>query len=149
MKLHKKTRTRFHKADGAPVEFSWPPTAPEPFRGHKYPIYTKGGRAFSIRLESVKRRSSGTKVIAVVDNDSNRPMIGLQGVRLDDGSYESEPERVHAVYENQLAQEASQRNVFRAGEQRQSLRREDRESSVPTSTRSQRTKERHVKGLAA
>jgi hypothetical protein len=104
MKLAKKTRRRIYEAQGKPVEITWPTSAPEAMKGHRYPVYTKEGRAFQIRVEAIKRGAT-TKCVVKIDADPFRPMFGLAGQRNDAGDYESEPERVSAEYEARRALE--------------------------------------------
>lgn len=109
MKLAKVTRKRLREAQGKPIECKWPASAPEALSGHKYPVYGKDGFLFQVRVEAVKRRQSNGETVThatiVIDADPHRPMVGLQGVRREDGSYESEPERVDAAFEEKRAME--------------------------------------------
>lgn len=104
MKLHKKTRERLRAASPKPVEFKWNQDE-DPKRGKVYRVYGSDPHKplFNIRVEGVK----GQKVVARIDADPYRPMVGLKGQRNELGDYEDEPERVSAEWEAELAMRAS------------------------------------------
>lgn len=120
MRLPKPTRKLLASAEGKTREIPWPPSAPEAVRGRKYPIHNKDGhKAFEIRLESVSRTPEGIVVVAKVDGDPFRPMIGLKGTRSEQGDYQSEPERVDARTETLLAQDGRQKTTLAGASNRQ------------------------------
>jgi hypothetical protein len=117
MNLPKATRKKLYEAEGKPISISWPLDAPEAHGGKRYAVYSEedGGKLFTIRLERSKRSPYGTKAMVRIDSDPVRVLPGLAGARLEDGSYETEPERVDEKFEGALVLEASQRNaVLRA-----------------------------------
>lgn len=129
MKLPKPTRKLL--VSGRSIEFTWPQSAPKPLRGHKYPIHNKDGvKAFEIRLEGVSETLGGIQVLAKVDGDPHRPMIGLEGTRNDLGDYESEPERVSAQFESLLAREGRQKTALNGASNRTQLREQKREKEL-------------------
>jgi hypothetical protein len=150
VKLSKKTRKRLYEAGTEVIKISWPASAPEPWKGRRYPVYSKDGRlSFHVRVEWHSKRAAKVQKAKVrIDNDSSRPMIGISGVRRDDGSYESEPERVHKLYEDRMALEASAPNACVVAEHVRQAKLESRESSTASTPRSQRTKERHSRALS-
>lgn len=111
MNLPKPTRKKLYTAKG-PVWIEWPQGSPDPHPGRRYPVYSEedGSKLFSVRVESTKAR--GTKAKVKIDNDPVRVLPGLQGTHNEQGDYESEPERVSAEYEKQLALEANQRTAI-------------------------------------
>lgn len=112
MNIPKQDRKKLY--EGKPVTIDWPTDAPEPHAGKRYAVYSEedGTKLFSIRLESSKRSRYGTTRATVkIDNDPVRVLPGLPGVRAEDGSYETEPERVSGEYEGKLSLEASQRTA--------------------------------------
>lgn len=127
MRLHKKTRLRLYTAEG-PITFKWPQDAPEALAGHKYPVYGRNGKKlFSVRLEAVKRLKSEIRVTARIDNDSFRPMVGIQGTRNEEGDYEPEPERVDSQTENRYAMEGRAKTCLLGAEHRVESKRASQE----------------------
>lgn len=130
MRLHKKTRLRLYTAEG-PTSFKWPQDAPEPISGHKYPVYGKGPKKlFSLRVEAVKRLSGGFKVTGTIDNDPFRPMVGIEGVRNEQGDYQPEPERIDEVTENRYAMEGRTKTGELGAEHRVGAKRASKERQL-------------------
>lgn len=146
MKLAKVTRKRLRDAQGKPIWVTWPKSAPEPYKGHRYPVFGKDGRLFDIRIEAVKRRST-IKVLIVIDGDPHRPMVGIQGTRNEQGDYESEPERVDKSTEQRYGVEAMAKTALLGAERRRESASEGKEATLATSHRSERAKARHKRSL--
>lgn len=105
MKLTKTDREKLYKAKGAVVEIIWPEDAPSPRNGKRYKVVNKDEeKLFSVRVEALKRSPYEIKATVRIDDDPFLPMIGINGVRLEDGSYETEPERVDEKYEELLCE---------------------------------------------
>lgn len=117
MNIPKKTRKKLYEAKG-PLWIAWPEGTADPHPGKRYVVYSEedGSRLFSVRVEKTKERGQKAKV--KIDNDPVRVLPGLQGIRLEDGSYETEPERVSAEYESLLTREANQRSILLVTERR-------------------------------
>jgi hypothetical protein len=122
MKLDKKDRERLYKAKGKAITVAWPDSE-RPRNGKRYVVYGDDGKKmFSVRVERSQTLRYETKASIKLDEDPFLPMIGIGGVRREDGGYETEPERVDAHYEGLLVMEAEARNALHQGERRQHLK---------------------------
>lgn len=121
MKLKKTDREKLYKAKGAMVEIIWPEDAPRPHNGKRYKVVNKDEeKLFSVRVERLRRSPYEVKATVRIDDDPFLPMIGINGVRLEDGSYETEPERVGASYEATLCRRAEYKHRLATAERRSS-----------------------------
>jgi hypothetical protein len=137
LRLEKKDREKLYRAKGMPVLVEWP-LEDAPRKGQRHAVHGDSGeRVFSIRVEAVRWRLGSALV--VMDNDPIRILPGLA----------DEPERVSSDYERLLCGEAEARNALLQGENVRRRKVQGRESSVASSPRSQKAKERHVRNLAA
>jgi hypothetical protein len=133
MKLDKQTRKALYKAAPKAIEITWPQDAPLPSWGHRYPVYTEEGNyAFTVRLEASHKGSYETKATVRIDKDPARILVGLNGVRREDGGYETEPERVDQDYEERLAMTGSAKTAISGAEHRLEARRQSNEAKVRT-----------------
>ena len=136
MKLKKTDREKLYKAKGKAVMVEWP-LQDAPRKGQRHAVHGDSGeRVFSIRVEGVRWRDMSALV--VMDNDPIRILPGLA----------DEPERVSSQYERLLCGEAEARNALLQGENVRRRKVASRESSVASSLRSQKAKERHVSALS-
>jgi hypothetical protein len=150
MKLKKTDRERLYKAKGAMVEIIWPEDAPSPRNGKRYKVVNKDDeKLFSVRVERLKRSPYETKATVRVDDDPFLPMIGINGVRLEDGSYETEPERVDEKYEELLCEVNDYGSRLIRAEHRHEAKTVRKEQRVGSSSRAERAIARHSRSLAA
>ena len=118
MKLNKPDKTALYKARGKAIEIEWPEkTAYVPEKGRIYPL-----EDMEIRLEVVE--VSGTCredwiITARWNHDPIRILHGLKGVRRDDSSYETEPERISKEAEARIAREGVQKTILAGARGRQ------------------------------
>ena len=120
MRLKKTDREKLYKAKGKSSTITWPEDAPFPRKGKRYAVYNEDGdRMFSVRVEGAQKLAYETRATVKIDDDPFLPMIGINGVRRDDGGYETEPERVDRGYEKILCNE----NLYKSGLVRDESRR--------------------------
>jgi hypothetical protein len=149
MKLGQQDRESLYEArkKKKPAELLWPPDGPILERGAKYPVYSEesGERLFTIRVEDFKREGDRKRATVVFDSHATRVLPGLKGIRAEDGSYETEPERVPAAYEGLLAIEGLQKTKALHGERKLEAKQRGKEQRAGTESRSERAVTRHHK----
>jgi hypothetical protein len=128
MKLHKKTRKKLYEAAAKheSLTISWPPSAPEPLPGHKYPVK---GFDSETRLEVTARKEVGEKRWETTVRLDSDPVRGLR-VKARRGPEnpalggpqfraEAEPEQVDARYQRLLDEEGALKTVLGGNRNRQ------------------------------
>lgn len=108
MKLRKATRKALREAAAKheSITIEWPPSAPEPEIGRRYPLSSFDPDA-RLRVEKRHRAEveSGWEAEVRLDYDQVRILYGLSPVKNDKDETETEPERVDSRYEKLLASE--------------------------------------------
>ena len=146
MKLAKVTRKRLYAAEGKVIAITWPESAPRAVSGRRYPVYGSGGKLFDIHVERVKNGAT-IKAWVRMDADPFRPMVGIQGIRNENGDYESEPERVSVEFERELAFRAMPASALLTAERRHESALDGKERKIGSSPRAERAIARQKRSM--